>query len=78
MTDARDQNSRRIKFGDTDLVIEDDFQSISSVLKGTHFAFGNQLYSKNKIDSIIPGKKKFSPSEVEVWAFNIKMAQGQK
>lgn len=41
VTDASDQNSRRIKFGDTDLIIENDFQDVSSNLKGTHFAFGN-------------------------------------
>lgn len=72
VTDVQDQSSRRIKFGDTDLVIEDDFQSLTSMLKGTHFAFGNQLTQKHKIDSVIPGKKKFSPSDVEVWAFNLK------
>jgi hypothetical protein len=42
------------------------------MLKNTHFAFGNELFQKNKIDSIIPGKKVFRPSEVEVWAFNLK------
>ena len=61
LTDATDQNSRRIKFGDTDLIIEDDFNSVTSMLKGTHFAFGSQLYQKNRIDSVIPGKKKFVP-----------------
>jgi hypothetical protein len=44
VTDASDQNSRRIKFGDTDLIIENDFSTVTSMLKGTHFAFGNQLY----------------------------------
>jgi ASC-1-like (ASCH) protein len=75
VTDVSDQNSRRIKFGDTDLIIENDFSTVTSVLKGTHFAFGSQLYQKNRIDSVIPGKKKFNPIEVEVWSFDLKNNQ---
>jgi hypothetical protein len=45
------------------------------MLKGTHFAFGSQLYQKNRIDSVIPGKKKFNPIEVEVWSFDLKNNQ---
>eukprot|EP00347_Sterkiella_histriomuscorum_P006480 403352607 len=71
-TDAREQSTRRIKFGDTDLVIQDDFQHVYSQMKNTHFAFGNQLFQKNKIDSIIPGKPNFRPSVVEVWSFSLR------
>ena len=51
--------------------MENDFAHVSSLLKN-HFAFGNELQQKVKIDSIIPGKRVFRPSEVEVWAFNLK------
>ena len=52
-------------------MMENDFAHVSSLLKN-HFAFGNELQQKVKIDSIIPGKRVFRPSEVEVWAFNLK------
>lgn len=36
---------------------------------GSHFCFGNDLTQKNKVESIIPGEPKFTPSKLEVWAF---------
>jgi len=41
-------------------------------MKNTHFAFGNQIFQKNKLESIIPGKPNFRPTVVEVWSFSLK------
>lgn len=36
---------------------------------GSHFAFGNDLTQRNKVESIIPNTPKFSPTHLEVWVF---------
>lgn len=58
-----------IKFGDTDLVIQNDFKIVTSEIKGDYFVFGTHLL-QNKLDSLIPDKKQFEPEMVEVWSFN--------
>jgi hypothetical protein len=55
-----------IKFGDKDLVIENDFKLVTSEINGEHFVFGTHLL-QNKLDSLIPDKKQFEPEMVEVW-----------
>ena len=60
-----------IKFGDNDLVIENDFKNIRSEINGEYFTVGSYII-KNKIISIIPtGMKGFEPDNIEVWSFNI-------
>lgn len=35
----------------------------------SHFYFGNDLTQRGKVDSLIPGETKFTPSRLEVWTF---------
>ena len=58
-----------IKFGETDLVIQNDFKIVTSEINGDYFVFGTHLL-QNKLDSLIPDKKQFEPEMVEVWSFN--------
>lgn len=57
------------KFGSSDLVVENDFKSVTSEILGDYFVFGTHLL-QNKLDSLIPDRKQFEPQEVEVWTFN--------
>ena len=57
-----------IKFGDKDLVIENDFKIVKSEINGDYFVFGTHLL-QNKLDSLIPDQKQFEPEMVEVWSF---------
>lgn len=59
-----------IKFGDRDLVIENDFKSVTSEINGDYFVFGTHLL-QNKLDSLIPDRKQFEPEMVEVWSFDL-------
>jgi hypothetical protein len=69
--------SRRILFGKSALVIENDFKRVSSRIgsiqnPNTQFVFGDEIMQKNKVDSLIPGKIEFeAPVFVEVWSFAI-------
>lgn len=78
-----------IRFGNTDLVVKDGFNTVTSHITlpnssgaasgngqrkdplngGSHFFFGNDLTQKNRVDSLIPGEHKYTPSKLEVWAF---------
>ena len=72
-----------IRFGNTDLVLKDGFSNVTSQITaptqrggkqpsssgGSHFCFGNDLTQKNRVESIIPGEHKFTPSKLEVWGF---------
>jgi hypothetical protein len=69
---------RRIIFGKTALVIENDFKKVLSKIgdsqdKNVPFVFGDELMQKNKVDSIIPGKIDSieKPEIVEVWGFRL-------
>eukprot|EP00347_Sterkiella_histriomuscorum_P018935 403343594 len=67
------QNSFQLRFGDTDLLIGDDFKSVTSIIDGHYFSLNGEFMSKSKIDSIIPNISEFTPIAVEIWTFpNIK------
>ena len=56
-----------IKFGDKDLVIENDFKRVTWEISGEYFVFGTHLL-QNKLDSLIPDTKQFEPEMVEIWS----------
>lgn len=56
----------QLRFGTTDMVIENDFKNCSSEIRD-HFVFGSEFY-KNKIKHINLKKESFKPDLVEVWS----------
>jgi len=78
-------SERKIKFGEEELVIENDLKLLTSYIgsakdKKSRFEFGDKLTQKNPVNSIVPGKTKLvkpnkveigKPNKVEVWCFTI-------
>jgi len=65
-----------IKFGERDLVIDNDFKLVTSEINGEHFVFGTHLL-QNKLNSLIPDKKQFEPEMVEVWTITDRLEKPQ-
>ena len=78
---AEQRINRKISFGkgsNAALVIDNDCKRVQSRIgppedKSTCFIFGDELFTTNKVDSIIPGKNDFEPpAQVEIWAFPLR------
>lgn len=78
------EGGEEIRFGNTDLVIRENFTQASSQITApnqskaggadpnagaSYFYFGNDLTQRGKVDSLIPGEQSFVPSRIEVWTF---------
>ena len=59
-----------LSFGETEFVIKDDFETVTSDFKNSYqFALNGDPLQIDKLRSVINNSKRYKPTKVEIWVF---------